>query len=424
MISAGRNFVVVAYIVFGMCLSTLAGATQTLEESPRGTVSPIVNGTVPNSSKPWIASLVANVEPTRPQASYHNCGGTLVDAFWIVTAAHCVYGTKPDDLKVIIGRQNLNDGTGEAILVTQIISYPDYQNAGPYADIALLRLAHASSQTPLAIISSTDEKRLEGKLLTAFGWGRNNGTRRPDCEVVVPYPYVNTEGFTCDAFFYSPSVHPSTLMSAELTLATTIECNAKYREVLTALGRPTLDIPTDFTPYPNELCAWDRANVTSLCYGDSGGPLVGTIDGKQYLVGIVSRGLAPSCQTYDQIGVFTQVSRFSNFITESKGNSLALSFETFCPPEVTPSVSYALQADGNSRVTVSWDDNDVNTSAYRLYHTRLPKQGSFVGNIDIAAPVDEFSITLASGLKFMVALQALSSKCDGPVSEPVVVSVP
>ncbi len=128
--------------------------------------------------------------------------------------------------------------------------------------------------------------------------------------------------------------------------------------------------------------------------------------------------------TFDQVGFFSQVSRFGTFIAESKARSLALSFDHFCPPEVIPLASYVKQTDGKTRVTISWNDTNTDTSAYRLYYTRLPKQGSFIGNIDLAPPVGEFSITLTSGLKFMIAMQALSGKCDGPVSEPLLVLVP
>ena len=54
----------------------------------------IVGGTVaPVNSWPWQAMLTDNYGD-------QFCGGTLVDLYWVVTAAHCINGETPSSVKI------------------------------------------------------------------------------------------------------------------------------------------------------------------------------------------------------------------------------------------------------------------------------------------------------------------------------------
>ena len=61
----------------------------------------------PPGAYPWMAALISG----DCSSTYYNCqfcGGSLIDANWIVTAAHCVEDiTNPDEVDVLLGVHNL-----------------------------------------------------------------------------------------------------------------------------------------------------------------------------------------------------------------------------------------------------------------------------------------------------------------------------
>jgi secreted trypsin-like serine protease len=47
---------------------------------------------------PWMAYF---------KSGSHNCGATLINDKWILTAAHCVDGVKVEDMKIVLGKHNI-----------------------------------------------------------------------------------------------------------------------------------------------------------------------------------------------------------------------------------------------------------------------------------------------------------------------------
>ncbi|XP_060035995.1 transmembrane protease serine 13 isoform X3 [Erinaceus europaeus] len=96
----------------------------------------IVGGALASENKwPWQVSL--------HYGTTHICGGTLIDAQWVLTAAHCFFVTREKILegwKVYAGTNNLHQ-LPEASSVSQIIINGNYSDEQDDYDIALMRLS-------------------------------------------------------------------------------------------------------------------------------------------------------------------------------------------------------------------------------------------------------------------------------------------
>ncbi|NXN35740.1 HABP2 protein, partial [Rhinoptilus africanus] len=88
---------------------------------------------------PWMASLQIKTS----QRSRHVCGGVLIKACWVLTAAHCIEQPE-EDLQVALGKQDLKrkEHQEQIFDVEKIIVHYKYRekDSVPYNDIALLKL--------------------------------------------------------------------------------------------------------------------------------------------------------------------------------------------------------------------------------------------------------------------------------------------
>ncbi|MFE6745325.1 serine protease [Kitasatospora purpeofusca] len=223
-------------------------------------------------------AIVGGTALTAGQAPYlvsigrpsHLCGGTVIGADWILTAAHCVAGTAPAGLRVRAGTLTHASG-GVQVGVAEVLPHGSYNPTTIDYDLALLHLAKALplgsgiATVPLAA-DGNDPSTGTGKV---SGWGATvSGGPLVAAARVVPVPLVGRA-----------------------------KCRTEYGAT----------VITD-----RMLCAGEDAGGKDACQGDSGGPLV--LSG--VLVGISSWGRG--CGLAGYAGVYARVGALRSWIDTAR----------------------------------------------------------------------------------------------------------
>ena len=228
-----------------------------------------------------VALLYEPIEGNDFQKQY--CGASLIDRFWVLTAAHCVdFLTDPTEVAVAVGRTDLDNGAqGQRVDVAEIYIHPDWDAAVFSPDVALLRLQEpVDGITPISLAGPADDRfEAEGTLLTVIGWG--NLDMRPN-----------------------HAAFPNDLRELTVPIVSDATCLHAYKRSLTP---------------DTQVCGGEKR--VDSCQGDSGGPLFATEAGRRIQVGIVSWGF--KCGKQHFAGVYTEVNSPTiwNFITTTMAGS-------------------------------------------------------------------------------------------------------
>lgn len=249
---------------------------------------------VPNAWKlsdvlPWHASLFVVENNQKPK---YICGATLISEAVILTAAHCVWKIKAEDLRIGLGNlipefEHPDDFAARFYTVRDIIVHPTYLGQlGNYgSDIALIEIAQ---------IIEIDETISP----VCINWGSDDISTHMEKEslgMVVSLGSVNNS--TSSGFF----------QVTKMPVITNQKCidrqPAEFQKFLT------------FTTF----CAgW--ANGTGVCNGDSGSGLIipsPNNSNRYYLQGIVSlssRQLSTEHCDPNQYRIFTKVGIYAQWI--------------------------------------------------------------------------------------------------------------
>jgi secreted trypsin-like serine protease len=202
------------------------------------------------------------------------CGGTLVDEFHVITAAHCVDGYQPNELRVLTGTQSLAKG-GTRRQIARIKMHPSYNPNRTDYDIAVITLKTPATDTAFfaTLITPAQELALSKPGMTSIvvGWGST----------------IRDSGG-----------YPELLQQVAVPIVKRTDCNDSnsYDGAITA----------------RMICAGYAKIKRDSCDGDSGGPLVVKDAAGRWRLqaGIVSWGAYP-CAAPNQPGVYARVAVLS-----------------------------------------------------------------------------------------------------------------
>lgn len=270
----------------------------------------IVDGTpAPEGKYPYQVRLYDSFEDEKG-----SCGGSLIAAQWVLTAAHCMYAGRGDEKRAIeAGDLVIGYGSNDRIETTKvavaaIVVHPKYAACagdtqcaeGSKSDIALLKLAEPVAEPKTVALSDPETEAallVPGAKVVVTGWG------------AMWDPYDEAVGKLLTTFGGGNTLkdkvnYPRKLHEVEVDWMDNATCAAAFDA---GGGGKIAD---------TEICAMRRGTRKDSCQGDSGGPLVVPAkDGNGFVqVGVVSwgRGCGGALP-----GVYSRVAAFSDWIKQT-----------------------------------------------------------------------------------------------------------
>ncbi|KAL5279666.1 hypothetical protein ACFFRR_003956 [Megaselia abdita] len=223
----------------------------------------------------YIVSISAS-----PTKYSHNCGGSIIDKEWILTAAHCIKGAGKG-VMVYAGIYDKSNYTeGQQRFTDYTIVHPKYPGKVGPNDIALMHVSEPFefNDKVQPVLLPSREEIVEGAV-HLYGWGQT--------KALLPNS-------------------PKVLQTMETDVILYEQC----KELL----------PETAPIHEVNVCSAPRDNKLSACNGDSGGPLVKeTEGGVVQIVGVVSWGYIP-CGNLGMPSIYTNVASYIEWIASAKAD--------------------------------------------------------------------------------------------------------
>ncbi|CAF1400682.1 unnamed protein product [Adineta steineri] len=229
---------------------------------------------------PYTWTMIVSIRSAT--TNQHICTGTILEDFFILTAAHCLTNYKPQDITIEAGMYYQSESEAIIRQVEQIYIHPNYSTySDQYInDIAILRLTKSlyvdnNNYVSRACKSSTynqwmdmNNYPLDGTRLVISGW---------------------------DITYTSTSSKSKLLQQAEI-----YAFNNNHSKCFISGNQNEM-----------QFCAGRNENNNgNICYGnDPGSPVFEWIDGRWVQVGFASH-----CRLAGGSGIFTKLSSYSNWI--------------------------------------------------------------------------------------------------------------
>jgi secreted trypsin-like serine protease len=276
--------------------------------APRAKASIVGGADASIASFPFQVALY-ETQAGSPAAGFF-CGGVIIDATHVVTAAHCVVGSSgnPGEMAVLAGSSSLDPtDPGSVRDPVQSSAFDShYSPASSDDDVALLTLSRPlwSGATAPAINGVNVIAPLPLDPARASAYGNPN---------VSPAVIATASGWgdVNPAPGHTAS-YPTSLRSVQMPLVSESLCEEQYA----VIEQPITS---------SMICAGGGKFHVDTCYGDSGGPLVVDQDNparppEDYvLIGLVDFG--NGCAQSGYAGVYTRISSpaITSFLTSGDG---------------------------------------------------------------------------------------------------------
>uniref|UniRef100_A0A8R1E4D7 Peptidase S1 domain-containing protein n=1 Tax=Caenorhabditis japonica TaxID=281687 RepID=A0A8R1E4D7_CAEJA len=274
----GNSPIILHAVLFVYSTRLIDGLNFCEESSTNSILSfRIIGGSRVESGLNWMAKLISYNE----NGEGILCGATVIDDFWLMTAAHCARQLKTRSYVTLRRPETLKEAT---FAVQEAYIHPDYNNETADNDIALLKISLNLTKRGIPAVCLA---RNDVDFLKKYNSG-----------MVVGY------GLVLDVTSLGSAIleNSQTLQITTVPLIPDSECYTTWR----VLSLRSVDITK------KQLCAGSYMHGTAP--GDSGGPLlIRKTSGEYVQIGITSFGADGLDGIVDQgkfPGVYTRVSKY------------------------------------------------------------------------------------------------------------------